>query len=276
MNGHLPEPPSPELEDLIEAYVGGRLDPGAATAFEIDLERDPELRAHVEMQRRIEASLGRLYADDELGDALPTSVASDPAPALRLAGSPGQAPPPDARGSWSGASPARALPIQRLKWYALAAAVVLGFGGVWSAYIHLTTPSFETFISPAELYATMEQRGFAPEFVCTTDPEFAATIADRFGQGLLVAATPAIQLVGWAYGNVYEGTMISPNTLVLLTKVDGEDVVVLIDRANADRSLPDPAPETGLGLFRRRIGDLVTYEITPRSAPAVVEKMYVP
>lgn len=77
-------------------------------------------------------------------------------------------------------------------------------------------------------------------------------------------------MLGWAYGNDYNGRMIGPDTMVLMTRVDGsENVVVLMDRASADRRLKLP-PGSNLSLFRREVGPIVLYEITPLKSERVI------
>lgn len=79
-------------------------------------------------------------------------------------------------------------------------------------------------------------------------------------------------MLGWAYGNNYSGSPLGPSTLILLAKVDQEDVMVLMEREKFDRRLKLPK-ESGLNIFRREMNGVVMYEVTPLDAPRVLDAM---
>lgn len=251
------------LELLVEAYLLGELSGEELAGFERDLARSEELRRQVELQRQVEASLKRLYVAPEPVD--PGVIAQEwPTLAEKAA---------LRRRPWH---------ARRLTWLSAAAAVLLGVG-IWS----WIPREHVTRLAPQELYLIMRGRGFTPEFVCTTDEAFAKLIRDRFGQGLVPTHALGVEMLGWGYTSDYYGSPLSKNALVLLAKSEGEPVVVVMDRLSEDRELEPPAPcvsgtrtpgapkKSPLHMYRTVLGELVVYEITPRSAPEVTRALQI-
>lgn len=243
----------------LDLYLDGLLEGDDLAAFERDLAASPALRRQLEAQQRIDAELRRLFAYDPARAASPQPEPT--AIAGRIDGT-----------TVSTKRPAAPSPtIRRLRLYAIAAVLLLALAGSWAAYVHLTTPTFDKVLSPAEVYAMVDQ----PEFVCETDAEFAAAIDDRLGQPLVLAAAPGIEAIGWAYGDDYNGRIVGRKTMVLINKVRGQKVLVFMDRRRDDRALDTP-PSSGLNLFRREVGDLVLYEVTPLDQPEVIPRLNIP
>jgi hypothetical protein len=97
-------------------------------------------------------------------------------------------------------------------------------------------------------------------------PRFARTFHDRLGQSLrLAGASIGVEALGLAYSNT-----ISTSTVCVFARVVGEPVIVFVDRAEADDGTTVDPPAS-LHLFKKRIGDLVAYELTPHDAPGVFE-----
>jgi hypothetical protein len=263
-----PVPLSHDALNRLDRYVDGLMTDSERAQFERELEASPELRKHLAAQSRLDNELGSMFAFEQR--QIDFSAATPDADRDALAPIPIPRTSVDA---W-----ARTSPFARLKWIGLAAAVLLIGAGVWSTYVHLTTPTFDRIIQPGELYAEMKARGFPVEFVCTTDAEFAKAISDRFGQGLVLAQTPGLSALGWAYGDNYNGTILGPKTLVLITSVEppaaakAERVLVLMDNNGNDRTLNVP-PDSGLRLFRRETERLVLYEITPLDKSVVLDRL---
>ncbi len=258
----------PDTTDRIARYLDGLLTGPDLAAFERAMETDADLRREVEMQERVDQSLRRVmpYTPREIRfDGVGAPAAPPARPELRPV--PAEGPTPHAR---ERAAPS-SLPWRRLRWYAAAAAVLL----VAAVTVNILTRERVPLVAPDRVYTRLVEGGFKPEFVCTTDEAFAKAVRDQFGQALVARAADGLALLGWAYGNQYEGRVVGFRSLVLLTRVDGEPVVVLMDRASEDRSLSVPAG-SGLRLFRKRIGDLVCYEITPREKARVLDLLYDP
>lgn len=253
------------MNDRLDLYLDGLMTDDERRAFEREVAADPALQAQVQAQRDIDSALRSEFAYDHR-------------PVLRLAGSDRGAPPTPARNN-----PAEVFfptaPKPRLDWrrqlIAVAALIVLGSVVIW---LNLTSgPGTAPVrdISPEAAYLTLHSSGFEPAFVCTTQPEFAKAVKDRFGQALVASASPTLQLVGWAYGTGYQGRLISDKTLILMAKVDGHETIVLMDRLERDRSQPAPTrPE--LKMQRRVVGQMVLYEVTDADKTSLADMLFDP
>jgi hypothetical protein len=88
---------------------------------------------------------------------------------------------------------------------------------------------------------------------------------------MLLAELPEdVVALGLSYSNT-----ISPRTMLLLTEVAGESVLVFIDRRDTDdeRSL---FRGDDIHLFRRNVGDLVLYELSPFENRRVIDYFFNP
>jgi hypothetical protein len=226
----------PISPEVFEAYLDGRLAGDELVAAEAAVRADPELARESDLHRRMTGSLKSQFAP----------------PAIEL-----PAPPPLA----FKAPPA---PVRRWAVMALAAALVLCVtGGMWFA--------LASRISGSErLYRTLAAANYRPDWVCSTDEQFVEILRYRLGDAFLVNADAAVALIGWKY--VREP--LSIQALALMAKVDGDHSVVLVDRLINDKPLEEPSPGSGLKLFRREIGGLVLYEITPLSTPRLLDLAY--
>jgi hypothetical protein len=230
----------PERLELLAAYVDGTLPAPEREAFERSIHEDTELRAEFELQQRINQSLGRLFGEEPFAEAT-TLPATLPMTRAKPAGS-----------------------FRIVKWTSLAAALMLAFIGAW----YLTRPD-PLLLPPQAVYEQMRRVDFHPVWKCKDDQEFVQTVQKRLGEGLLIHDTDGIKVVGWAYGGTYSGYPISKDSMILITKVDQDNVLVFIDRASADRTLKVPKG-SGLHLFRELVGGLVLYEVTPRNQAVVL------
>src|SRR6185295_10031728 len=91
--------------------------------------------------------------------------------------------------------------------------------------------------------------------------------------GLSAAPSPAVKLVGWGYANKYTGSPLSDEMMTLLADVEGEHVLLLIDKWSHRRQLKckQDSPEgVKLHIFNRQVDDLIIYEITPRDTEVVL------
>jgi hypothetical protein len=226
----------PPAPEALDAYLDGLLEGADLEAFEAAMAADPALRAEVELQRRIDAALRRHFALPE-------------APALH----------PPAAGAGS-----RYWNTPRLL---AAAAIILLVAGITIfglvRYIAADHPL-------VRVYRTEVARGLKPAWVCDTDEQLVAYLEDKYGRGLTVRGGDGIDLIGWT-----SCTALSPYTAVLMTRVDGEPVFVLVDLLASDRDLSLPWL-SGLHLFRRELGGMVLYELTPRAAPVLLDRFAEP
>lgn len=235
-----PPPPSPES---LDAYLDGTLEGADLAAFEAALAADPALRAEVDLQRRIDGALRH-------GFALPE-------PAIPML-APAPVPVP---------APARARRYWTAPRLLAAAAIVLLVGGFTTFGLARHLAADHPLVS---VYRTNVARGLKPAWVCDTDEQLVAYLESKYGRALTVRGGEGVHLIGWT-----SCAAISPYTAVLMTRVEGEPVLVLVDTASADHDLSLPWL-SGLHLYRRELGGMVLYELTPRSAPALLDRFAQP
>jgi hypothetical protein len=168
------------------------------------------------------------------------------------------------------AAPAGAAPRARRPWVwglGLAAAAALAAAGVWYAVGRRAEPTVLEGV-----YRSIVSAGFTPKEVCTTDEAFEKWVADKYGEPLAPEPDHAgVEFVGWSYARAmttYSG--------VLLARVDGREVVVVLDHARNDIGIEPRANNPDLRVFRERFGNLVAYEVTPLEGPRVLESLRVP
>ena len=239
------------IEFLFERYLDGQLQGDELAWMRARIEQDPALRNEEELHLRMTESLRRIAAPEQI-----------PFPAAAAAAEPPAAPIPITR-----AKPVNSPWLRR--WgLAIAAALLLAGAGVFRFYWDSRVPDFN-LMAPGELYSRLVMSGFRPAQVCTSDPEFAALVHEKLGTALIATASPGVEVLGWGYSSDYNGSPISPRTMMLLAKVDGREVLVLLDQTARDRTLAAPAGGK-LNLFRREVGPIVAYELTPMAEARVI------
>jgi hypothetical protein len=235
----------PENAAKVDAYVDGALSVVEREAIEREMQSDRALAEEVRLQQWIDRELAGMFAYE------PAEVAP-PAP-IPIAG----------RRAW---------------WAALAVAAVVVLAGVaaWLALGRGGKPSRpERLFGPDAVYARMEARNFEPTFVCKDNAEFAAAVQKRLGSPLVIDDDPGVKVLGWAYSAEFPGRIIGEKTMILMCRLAEAHSVVLMDEARADRPLSLPAG-SNLHLFRRQIGALVLYEVTPLDSPRVLDRLRPP
>lgn len=234
-------PPAPDAgaPDLLDAYLDGLLEGPDLAAFEATLAADPALRAEVDLQRRIDAILRNSFAPPQQAIAMARPAAA-PAPAPRY---------------WT---------LPRLF---AAAAIILLVGGITTFGLARHLAADHPLV---RLYHDQIASGLKPAWVCDTDEQLVAYLESRYGRGLTVRGGDGVHLIGWT-----SCSALSPYTALLMTRVGDEPVFVLVDVASSDRDLSLPWL-SGLNLYRREVGGMVLYELTPRSAPALLDRFAQP
>lgn len=232
---------TPQQTARLDAYLDGSLSTADRADFEREAERSPALQEALRVQREIDASLGRLFSPEPMASAPPAPI---PFPSAQKA----------------------APRLRQFGLLAAAAVLALVFG---IRFVNQQT-NRPPQIAPDVLMQRLVTTGFVPKVVCTTQEEFADLVRNRFGEAVVLSsAATGVELVGWAYGDDPYGSPISENTLILMARSGGEPVVVLMDHASADREVKVKS-DTGIQVFRRRIGGLVTYEITRASQAEIL------
>lgn len=236
-------------DQLIERYLDGLLTEQERKAFLDRLQSDRALQEQLDLAERVSASLGSSFA---LPDGDEPATEQHRRRFVRIP-----------------------QPIGRAL---AAAAAVLAIGIAIKLNLPPPTRIYYTLLERA--YTSYELNGFTPEWVCETDEEFAEAVRERLGQPMLIEdADSIIELLGWAYSqdsSGYGDTIISSDSMILLTRVDGIGVIVIVDRVEDESEPLTIGDHLGLSVFRRVHDDLVLYEVTPMNEPTVIGLAYTP
>jgi hypothetical protein len=259
---HLPD----DIDRLVDRQIDESID--ARSSPEADAQR-----AELELQLEIDAALKRLIRPeasmsevdlviDRAIESGAAPVSADPDVRLQVQ--------IDAALRRQFGSDAPAVPIRRRpRWQGLAAAVLLlasgailystGYAGrAWSWAADVMFP--ETL---ASLYHDHVSSGVVMAN-CETPEAFQAWVGANYREQVRPVGAEGLTFVGWSYDDA-----ISRYSGVMLGKALGEDVVVLVDRVERDREMTVPSG-SGLRLFRREVGEVVFYELTPLEEPVFI------
>lgn len=238
-----------QVPSRLDLYLDGLLDPQEAAAFEQAMASDPALAAQVELQRRIDASLSRAFAYPEDAD-----VSVPEARAIPLAGS----------------------SSRRFSWKRVGAVTAVA-ASLTIAFILSRPNTFDPPIRPVlvkltacEVYKRLNDNNWVPSFRCKSDEEFVAAVQKRLGSSVLIPmSTLGVTLDGWGYADGYEGSPLSLHAMYLLTHVGDRRVLVMMDTKANESSVPKGT--CGINLFRREVGSVVLYEVSPLDQPKAIE-----
>ena len=262
----------------LESYLDGLLSGEALVAFKRRLNEDEQLQAALKQQRRINLALRH-----RLG---PPAMTQEWFSKIELNGHAKDGPdlPSIVHTQSAAASSADAPQSRRLRFpvrrYAIAASILLAIGGAWLAWTLVISGSGQSAELPIakgpprlafdKYYQRKVNDGFKPAWVCSNDEEFKASFRDRFGQAMLIGKLPDnVTMAGLDYN-----TCLSAQTLSVVMKVNDQGVVVIVDHVDRDKGAPTlPAP---LKVFRREMGKLVLYEVTPLESPGTLDHFYDP
>jgi len=234
----------------IDAYLDKVLAMDERDRFLREISINGQLQMEIELQSRVDESLTRLFAAPSppydlllrlRQPVVPTSVA---------------------------------IPIRRrwMKVATLATAATILWGMLaWHFFASGTASQrYNPNLPLATIYQNCVADGFRPKWLCADKHEFAATFFARQGQGLLLADMP---LGTKMEGLTYRGGL-SRYTTTMLARVNGLPVMVFVDRATADTHPTLRSSESKLHLFRKELGPLVVYELTPLDHPKVSDYLY--
>jgi hypothetical protein len=115
------------------------------------------------------------------------------------------------------------------------------------------------------------EKQFKPDWVCKDQDEFASYFVNRLGQPLKMKPLAA-NATDW--GVSYTGG-ISSRSMGVLARIDGQPVIVFVDRLDCDNR-EGFSQACHLNLFRRELGELVLYEVSPFDQPKMLDLFYVP
>lgn len=255
----------------INAHADGMLTPDQQAQFDRALAASKSLRDEVELQARISRTLKRQFEPPTADQILKRAASRQPAAKVKPDTSPAAA---------AGSRPARRFWTPAVKVTVIAASLAILAGGGWYGWLLMqesTGPTLQIARRPEatnralhEVFADTIRQGFKPVWVCEDDKQFFQTTYQRFGHGLMLAATlpKSHQALGWSYG-----LSISPTSAYLLCTVDGKKAIVFIDKADRDsgQTLPEGSE---LWLHRRKIGEMVLYEVSELDTPQMLEHFY--
>lgn len=155
------------------------------------------------------------------------------------------------------------VPWPRLKsWWSVAAAAATLLAAVglslWLSGGRINEPVFAA--RPlAAIYRETVVSGFEPYYECHEADRFAATFDRRQGLPLALRPLPeGARMLGLSYPGG-----LSRDTTAILAEVQGQPVMVFVDRAEADQQLAASDASPQLNVFRDQRHGLVFYEVTP-------------
>jgi hypothetical protein len=233
-----------------DAYLDGSLPAEERDALAREIAASPQLQGQVELQMQIDQALRTRFAPPEMPAELVAKLreAAKVRPAAR----------------------AKPRSWKTLAAAASAAAVVWGLLA-WQYFGNRPQAPDYNPVKPLDtIYATTVAEGFKPAWRCEDDAQFISTFQQRQGQGLLLAAMPTGSRME---GLTYVGGL-SRYTTTMLARVNDKPVMVFVDRADTD---PHPGLSCGcsdLHLFRKQLGSLVLYELTPFDQPKVMDYLH--
>jgi hypothetical protein len=260
-----------EPSNLLDLYLDGLLPTADRERFELRLQQEPTLRAELELHQQLTKSLNSLFAPPAAAQFSSFASATSPplsnTQSIRIA---------DARIFQLRASRPRF--IRPLRAAAIAAIFVFSLA-CWQVYRVVFQPpridseykNLRVWRSMDVVYQAASRKGGQPDWKCEDDREFAMTYFKELGQGMLMKPLPSNLL---AMGVSYTNTL-SPRTLYFMARQPGEHgqvILVFADRIEKDsaQKLTDPT----LRLFRKQVGSLVLYEVTPFDSPKLIDLFY--
>ncbi len=259
------------LDDRLDRYLDGLMDEAQRTEFEQLLDHDDELRAQVDQQRNIDTVLNRLFKPTAASEVInATSHASTmangaaPEPAIVE---------PTLTFQQGPSSASQHVTRLRARSFALAASLAMALVGGWLIWGALVPrPGYPEWRPMEVAFNEFAANDMEPELVCDSPEVFAAWFKQNHNHPLALAETlPAgMEVTGLAYRNT-----LSRRTICVLAWVDGEPVVVFVDRRwdDLERHL---TPDSGLRVYQRRLGALRLYEVSRLDEPAILDFFYSP
>ncbi len=243
------DPHKPLSDELIEAYLDDTLDAAQRAAVEEALRADPERQRQVELQGRIDASLQRLFVAKAPADHRVAAMLE------------------------SATGPARRTPLKLVRYAGAAAATLAAaaaLGWLFVAQPLSRSRSSNPYFAArpvVDLYRDAEANGFEPTYQCEEADRFADTFERRQGVPLKLLKLPVgMRMLGLSYPGG-----LSADTTAMLCLIDGQRVMVFVDRLSADRTSASDSTIKKLHVFRHERDGLVFYEVTPLDRPRAID-----
>ncbi|MDP1661288.1 MAG: hypothetical protein Q8L55_05175 [Phycisphaerales bacterium] len=251
-------PEQPSIDDRLERYLDGLMSAEDAARFEAEIAANSVLQGQVAAHRRMCGAL------------------------MGYAAAPGAATLDEAPRPIALATAHRRTPMQWVKFAAIAASIALPVAvAVWyfaprpqpAEFRPLTSQQYQQKNRELILreYRAQVASGFKPKEVCTTDEAFVAWTTKALGHGLRPSHGVAVPgrsepvLAGWSRGDIF-----SSYTGLLLASVDGQPVMVVMDKAPPERMVPAEDASGTPRLFRRKVNGVWLIEVTPLAEARVI------
>lgn len=266
-----------EPANLLDGFLDGTLSPQQREVAEKALETDAEFAADVKLQKRIDESLQKTFAPQQaptfdfaaIKAAAQADAGDQQNDVVLSSDTSAELSPVDGRSGRLGNQTQRksAKRVAKVLAAALAASLVWGFFGAQFFRNSSTEIAYQR--RPlVEVYQDCVASGFQPYWVCDNEKLFASTFEKRQGVALKLAEMPpGMKMVGLAY---LAG--ISRQSTSLLAEVNGQQVIVFVDRVGNDVDLQSgDLADAGLNIFKTKKSGLVFYEVSPLEKPEVVD-----
>lgn len=221
---------------IVARYVEGLLEGEELARFERNLAASPALRAELRAMQSVDASIQRSFA-----------AHSDPL------------------------EPPHRLPRRRSALPLIAAAAMIAIGAAIAFFVMRPTAPHE--FNARDLYTGFIDAGYQPKWVCADEEEFITYSREHLGQALRPTPPPSIELVGWAYAEELKTLGFDKYAVVILSRVDGTEVLGVFDPTATGRLPADPKGR--LHIYPQTLGPLTMYEVSPLDAPRLKESMQV-
>ena len=238
----------------LDLYLDGLLEGPERVAFEAELKRNPSLRAQVALQRQIDSGLRQVF------------VAPLAPPVVTF---PRMEPRPVPVGSGAGSF---ILHFVRSQWLSIAAVLAIANGAyrVWDFFYQ---PRIPDVAYPDKAWRSKELIYYLHANHAAGDPEqlrsldqVAQAFQAKLGQKVRMRRPPAgVELVGVSFSSPVA------KTVQLLAKVHDRDVIVMSFALDDDDPQQLPV-DSDLQYFRKQIGKVVLYEVSPKAINVLGQK----
>lgn len=266
--------PSDHDLDAINQYLDDLMSPDQRNLFEARLEAEPGLAA---LLSRFESAFNLPLdgSDRMVSDRVMQAVKAEATTSAPLI--PSLVPPPLESPETSDASTAADVheaqsPLPRIALWrqALKIAACIAIS-VTLLYVGQSLSPWDGSprLQAVEMYAVLVDNGFKAPRSCSPE-RFPEEMEQAVGVPLAFAdGVPGVELLGWSYPDFVGDIVLSEQEIVLMARIDGENVAVIIDHEDQSRRLRGSSQQ-GLEVHQRRIDGLILYEVSPFKSPRIL------
>jgi hypothetical protein len=233
-------PEKKSVEHLLALYVDNELEPQERAEFEKAMDVDPLLRAEVELQNRIDASLRSAFDAANVAHIETSAQAGRRSPLLRR--------------------------VAAVLFFAISMGVVYWqYRSEFGSRPASDSPTYAVKVKTMQAYYDEAiASGFEPGWVCSGE-QFESTFRSRFGQRIVLDNLPAnVKISGLGYANIR-----TAQTVSVYARVDNQPVLLFVEPASATGEL-SPMSE-GFYRHERAMGRLLIYEVSQFQVPQILD-----